>query len=167
MLTKEEFLGGVGQKQSYYSFDQNGYHFVVLDACFRSDGKPYQRKNFEWTDPNIPDDQVEWLTDDLDKTESKTIVFIHQRLDVENHYGVKNAKAVRKVLERSGKVQAVFQGHSHANDHKEINGIHYCVVAAMVEGSGLKNNAFAIVDVMEDGSIKLDGFVKQKDYQWK
>src|SRR5829696_5987798 len=34
-LTKDEFLGGVGQGRSYYSFDEGGVHFVVLDACFR------------------------------------------------------------------------------------------------------------------------------------
>ncbi len=44
-LTKDEFLGGVGQKDSYYSFDMDDFHFVVLDSCFRSDGKAYGRKN--------------------------------------------------------------------------------------------------------------------------
>ena len=60
-LTKDEFLEEVGQKKSFYSFDAGRFHFVVLDACFRSDGQPYGRKNFEWTDPNIPADQLEWL----------------------------------------------------------------------------------------------------------
>ena len=108
-LTKDEFLDGVGQKKSYYSFDDQGFHFVVLDACFRGDGKPYGRKNFQWTDPNIPPDQVEWLQADLKDAASKTIVFIHQRLDVSNNYGVKNAAQIRRVLELSGKVLAVFQ----------------------------------------------------------
>src|SRR5690606_3474265 len=49
-LTKEEFLGEVGQAKSYYSFDHGEIHCVVLDACFRSDGTPYQRRNFTWTD---------------------------------------------------------------------------------------------------------------------
>ena len=35
-------------------FDRGGFHFVVLDACFRSDGVPYGRKNFKWTDTKIP-----------------------------------------------------------------------------------------------------------------
>ena len=43
-LAKGEFLEIVGQPKSYYSFDVGGYHFVVLDACFRSDGQPYGRK---------------------------------------------------------------------------------------------------------------------------
>jgi alkaline phosphatase len=165
-LTKEEFLDGVEQKRSYYSFDQGGYHFVVLDACFRSDGKPYGRKNFKWTDPNLPAKEVEWLKADLKAAKGKAVVFIHQRLDVDNHYGVKNAPAVRQVLEDSGKVLAVFQGHNHINDHKVIGGIHYVTLVAMVEGSGAKNNGYSSMDVFEDGSLRVTGFRKQNDYEW-
>ena len=46
-LTKPEFLTGVKQKKSFYSFDAGGYHFVVLDACFRKDGVAYGRNNFD------------------------------------------------------------------------------------------------------------------------
>ncbi len=166
-LKKEEFLEAVEQKKSYYSFDSGNFHFVVLDSCFRSDGKPYGRKNFKWTDPNIPKHEIEWLQADLKATKKKTIIFAHQRLDVSNHYGVKNNAKVRKVLEQSNKVLAVFQGHSHKNDHKEINGIHYCTLVAMVEGSGTKNNAFSVMNISTNGTIQIDGFIKQKKYLWK
>lgn len=165
-LTKKEFLGGVGQEKSYYSFDRNGFHFVVLDSCFRSDGEPYGRQNFEWTDPNIPAAEIEWLRKDLDHTQGKTIVFAHQRLDVENHYGVKNCKQVRSILENSGKVLAVLQGHSHKNEHQIIGGIHYCVLVAMVEGSGADNNAYSILDLFSEGTIRITGFQQQNTYAW-
>lgn len=165
-LTKEEFLEGVGQKKPHYSFDANGFHFIVLDACFRSDGQPYGRNNFKWNDSNIPEEQVEWLRADLKATTAKTIVFAHQRLDVKNDHGVKNAEQVRRVLEESGKVLAVFQGHSHKNDLKDIGGIHYCTLVAMVEGSGAENNGFSVMDVFDGGSIRLTGFRKQAKYEW-
>ncbi len=165
-LTKEEFLGGVGQERSFYSFDKGGFHFVILDSCFRSDGVPYQRKNFKWTDPNVPASQLEWLAADLKQATGKTIVFAHQRLDVSNNHGVKNAEQVRKVLEESGKVLAVFQGHSHKNDHREISGIHYCVLTAMVEGKGAENNGYCTADLFEGGIIRLQGYRKQQKYDW-
>lgn len=165
-LTKQEFLEGVEQRKSYYSFDSGDFHFVVLDSCFRSDGEPYGRKNFEWTDPNIPAAQVEWLETDLENTSKKTVVFAHQRLDVSNHYGVKNAAEIRKLLEASGKVLAVFQGHSHKNDHKDIGGIHYCTLVAMVEGSGADNNGYSMMNLASDGTISIHGFRKQADYNW-
>ncbi|MCA9019039.1 MAG: metallophosphoesterase [Planctomycetaceae bacterium] len=167
-LKKEEFLQGVGQKESFYSYDQNGSHFVVLDSCFKSDGTPYGRKNFKWTDANIPAEELAWLQADLEKTSLPTIVFVHQPLDLKDTdaHAVKNSSAVRQVLEQSGKVTAVFQGHSHHNKYSEIKGIHYCTMVAMVEGSGLANNGYSILDVYEDGSLVLNGFRKQQDYHW-
>jgi alkaline phosphatase len=165
-LTKGEFLAGIEREKSYQSFDTGDWHFVVLDACFREDGEPYGRNNFAWTDANIPPDQLKWLESDLEKSEERTIVFAHQRLDVTRQHSVKNAAAVRKVLQDSGSVVAVFQGHSHQNDYQQIAGIHYCTVAAMVEGSGEGNNAFARLDVLSDGTLKVAGFVKQKEYAW-
>lgn len=166
-LTKVEFLDGVGQKQSHYSFDRGDMHFVVLDACFRADGEPYGRNNSKWNDANIPAAQVEWLRADLQTHQRPTIVFAHQRLDVKNDYGVKNAEAVRKVLEDSRQVLAVFQGHSHKNDVKDINGIHYCTLVAMVEGSGADNNGYSTLDVFDDRSLRVNGFRKQAKYEWK
>jgi alkaline phosphatase len=165
-LTKQEFLDGVEQPKSYYSFDSGDFHFIVLDSCFRSDGQPYGRKNFQWTDPNIPAEELQWLKADLQATSKKTIVFAHQRLEVSNHYGVKNAADVRKTFEQSGKVIAVFQGHSHKNDHKEIAGIHYTTMVAMVEGSGPDSNGYSVMSVLNDGTISIDGFRNQNDYNW-
>ncbi|MCB9950110.1 MAG: metallophosphoesterase [Planctomycetaceae bacterium] len=165
-LKKEEFLDGVEQEKSYYSFDRNGIHFVVLDSCFRSDGEPYGRKNFTWTDANIPAAELEWLQADLNACDKPVIVFAHQRLDVSNNHGVKNNAAVRKVFETSGKVLAVFQGHSHQNDLKDIGGIHYCTLVAMVEGSGAENNGYSLMDIEPNGTIRLSGFRKQNSHNW-
>ena len=166
-LTKDEFLGGVEQSKSYYSFDRGAFHFVVLDACFRGDGEPYGRKNSVWTDTKIPPAELEWLQGDLKSTDRKTVIFAHQRLDVADAHGVKNSPDVRKVLEDSGKVLAVFQGHSHRNDLKEIGGIHYCTLVAMVEGSGAENSGYSVMELDPNGTIRLTGFRKQKGYDWK
>ncbi len=166
-LTKAEFLGGVEQEHSYYSFDRGEFHFVVLDACFRNDGEPYGRKNSKWNDANIPTTEVEWLQADLKSTRKKTVVFAHQRLDVSTDHGVKNCPEVRKVLEESGKVLAVFQGHSHQNDLKDIGGIHYCTLVAMVEGSGSENNGYSVMEIAPDSTIRLSGFRKQTEYEWR
>jgi alkaline phosphatase len=167
MLTKEEFLGAVGRGQSFDSFDAGGVHFVVLDSCFRSDGAPYGRKNAEWTDANIPAHELDWLRADLAGNPRKTVVFAHQRLDVGRPYGVRNAPEVRRLLEASGNVLAVFQGHSHKNDYHNINGIHYVTLVAMVEGSGAESSGYATVDVDKAGSIRVHGFRKQKGYDWR
>ncbi len=165
-LTKEEYFANSAAKQAPYSFDHEGFHFVILDACFRPDEMPYGRKNFKWNEAEIPKTQREWLKADLQATKLKTIVCVHQRLDVDNSYGIKSGPEVRGILAESGKVLAVFQGHSHKNDYHEINGIHYCTVAAMIEGSGEANNSFGLLSVFADGTLKLEGFKQQKNYEW-
>jgi predicted phosphodiesterase len=165
-LTKAEFLGAIDRQQSYYSFDRGGYHFIVLDACFRGDGEPYGRRNFKWNDANIPLAELEWLRADLQQSKQPVIVFAHQRIDVNTDHGVKNNAAVRQVLEASSKVLAVFQGHSHQNDIKDIGGIHYCTLVAMVEGSGVENNGYSVMRLDENRTIQISGFRHQAKYRW-
>lgn len=167
LLTKQEFADHSGMDEPYHSFDQGGWHFLVLDACFNSKGQAYERKNFKWTDANIPDKQVDWLEADLRKNNKPTIVFVHQHLGGgKGSYLIRNSEKVREVLEASGKVAAVFQGHSHKNTDTVINGIHYCVVRAMVEGSGAESSGFGLVKAYADGSIRVQGALEQSDYNW-
>lgn len=165
-LTKPEFLDTVGQSKSWYSFDRGGVHCVVLDACFRQDGQPYGRKNSSWDDANIPPEQLEWLKADLKATAADTLVFVHQRLDVATRHGVRNAAAVRAILESNPGIRAVFQGHSHQNDVTEIAGIPYCTLVAMVEGSGEASSGYSVVTVESGGTIRITGFRRQQSRQW-
>jgi alkaline phosphatase len=170
-LTKQEFCDNCAIRAPHYSFDRGGFHFVVLDACFRTDGVAYGRQNYQWQDTFIPPEQIEWLRGDLATTALPTIVFVHQRLDTNPGdelwaLTVKDAPEVRKVLETSGKVLAVLQGHSHHNDYRELAGIHYCVLRAVVEGSGAKQNGYAVLNLFGDGSLRIDGFRRQVDYRW-
>ncbi len=162
-LTKEQFRDNSGAKATHYSFDKNGVHIIILDACYRADGVSYGHRNYEWTDTEIPLEEQEWLKDDLSKTDLPTVAFTHQRIDVSNHYGIKSGPEVRKILEDSGKVLAVFQGHNHINEHNEIGGIHYVTLAALIEGSGQENNAYSILDVYPD-RLEVTGFRNQSGY---
>lgn len=165
-LTKDEFLENSGAVAPHYSFDEGPFHFVVLDSCYRSDGTPYGRNNADWKDCNIPGEQIDWLTADLKQTSRPTIVFAHQRLDGEGAHFVNNAAEVRHVLAESGKVLAVLQGHSHKNEYHEVDGIHFCTLVAVVEGSGTEQNGASLVSLYEDGSIRIEGFLRQQDHEF-
>lgn len=165
-LTKDEFLHAVGAPAAHHSFDRSGYHFIVLDACYRADGVGYHRGNFRWTDTDIPEAQRAWLEADLAGTDLPTVVFVHQRLDLEppSHYLVRSAAEVRGILEASGKVAAVLQGHHHVNDHRWIRGIHYCTLPALVDGPPPTSNAFGLLELFTDGSLRLHGFARTASY---
>jgi alkaline phosphatase len=161
-LTKSEYLEGIERPHSYYSFDHGAFHFVVLDACYRQDGVDYGRRNFDYRDTEIPPAEREWLAEDLGATGNKTIVFVHQRLDQPqgSEDAIHSAGAVRNILEDSGKVAAVFMGHSHVNDYHDIRGVHYCTLDAVVGGEGAANNAYSVLDIHNDGTLTLHGFCK-------
>ena len=164
-ITKTQFLErventGIPKDKNYYSFDQKGFHFIVLDGNYTSDEKDYNKDNFRGVLSYIPVKQVEWLKEDLQANQLPSIVFIHQLLD--DSKGMKrsaqNAPEVRKILEDSGKVLCVFQGHVNAEKYSMINNIHYYSFISTVYGSGLKHNSYVIVDVSKKGTLKINGY---------
>jgi len=170
-ISKDQFLSrirndGFSRASGYYSFNQASFHFVVLDADYTSKGVAYDHGNFDWRDCYIPGKQLHWLKKDLQKHKRPTIVFVHQQLDsaafpVKHRINcVSNADAVRKVLEESGNVRIVFQGHFHPGSFNEINDIYYYTLKAVIEGSGAGNNSYAIVEIGEDRIIRVKGFRK-------
>ena len=56
-----------------------------------------------------------------------------------------------------------LQGHEHKGDYKEIAGVHYVTLSAMVEGTGAENNAYAIMDILPGDVIRIRGFRRQKN----
>jgi alkaline phosphatase len=161
-FSKEEFIALSGAPGSRYAFDAGEYRGIVLDGNFNPDGSDYRAGNFDWTQTYIHSPQQEWLEKELQRAkERRVLVFVHQNLhDETNPHGVKNAPEVRRILERAGNVVAVFQGHDHAGGLHTVNGIPYITFEAAVDGAGLENNAFALVDVGKD-RIQVRGYGKQ------
>ncbi|SKA98397.1 alkaline phosphatase [Prosthecobacter debontii] len=163
-LTKQEFANHTALAPTgYSSFEIQGARFILLDACYREDGVPYGRNNAHWKDSAIPNAELKWLENELSQASGPVIILAHQRLDLDKAHAVKNAAEVRALLEKSGKVTAVFQGHSHKNDLQDISGIPYCTLAAMIEGTGAEHNSYSLLDVLADGSLRLKGFRQQSD----
>jgi predicted phosphodiesterase len=160
-LTKREFAEHTKAPGGHAVFESAGITFIILDACFREDGTPYERKNFHWQDSNVPKQELTWLEGELARASGPVIVLAHQRLDLSPAHAIRNAAEVRSLLEKSRKVLAVFQGHSHKNDYQQINGIHYTTLVAMIEGSGLENSGYTMLDIMPDASARLKGYRRQ------
>ncbi|RQW01932.1 hypothetical protein EH222_14255 [candidate division KSB1 bacterium] len=162
-ISKRQFLAivensGISRDAGYYSFDAGDIHFVVLDANYRADGSDYDHGNFDWRDANIPQKELEWLAKDLGGTAKPVIVFVHQQLDGDGDHCVRNAAALRQILQARQNFLAVFQGHNHAGGYGLIENAHYYTLKAMVEGSGAENNSYAIVEVYDDLCIAVTGY---------
>jgi hypothetical protein len=149
---------GIAAGRSYYAFSRDGVRFIVLDATYDKDYRDYDHGKFDWKDANVPPAELAWLSEELTAATEPVIVLAHQRLDGEGPASVRNREDVRRRLEASGKVLAVFQGHDHPGAYTAINGIHYYTLRAVIEGSGEANNAFAVVEVHPDLNITITGF---------
>jgi len=116
----------------------------------------------EHTDPYlIREDQKKWLTKSLNETKFPTLIYLHHPIDdqsMENNYYFKNRPQsscvsnrgeVRSILEKSEKVVAVFNGHTHFFSAQEVNGIRYITVPSFAENNGehKPNLQFAIATV--------------------
>ena len=166
-ITKEEFLNGVSNTgidpgKSYFSFACKGLHGIVLDPNFDTSGRDLCfKQGGDWQDTNIPEDQLHWLEQELSKNKGPVVVFCHQllfELVIEPYrYHVNNYLQVREILERSGKVIAVFQGHSHTEIFKRINNIPYIALPAMLEYPGTSNSCFSLVEI-DARNILVHGF---------
>jgi predicted phosphodiesterase len=171
-LSKAQFLAaapntGILPNAARYTFLSGGVRFVVLDANHKGDGSDYDHGNFDWTDANIDAPQVAWLANTLGASAEPVIVLVHQQLDGTGDYYVKNAAEVRAVLEKSGRVIAVLQGHRHEGAFNTINGIPYFTFRGLVEGAGVWNSAYAIVDVMPDLEVRVWGYRRAETRAFK
>ena len=165
-LTREDFFSRIpnaGQvsQTGYYSFACGGVKFVVLNACFDSTLKPYDCSNL-WDDANVPPEELKWLECELQAAPGNVVVFCHQCLTsaFEPRHVVKNAAQVRAILEKSGKVKAVFTGHQHSGAIDIVGGITYYSLRALVLNSGEEENSYALAEMYRSGEIRVTGYRK-------
>ncbi|HEY1983919.1 MAG TPA: metallophosphoesterase [Terracidiphilus sp.] len=138
---KELYKDRVGP--TYYSFDHEGYHFVVLDTVQATEDRSWEAR--------IDAPQLQWLKTDLGAIAPATPVVAiahvplvsgvasygeshpasvsadapkHPQLIVDNAYEVVNELQKHNTL-------AVFQGHTHLNEVVTFRGIHYVTSGAV------------------------------------
>lgn len=171
-ISKNDFLShtknsGNANGKNYYSFVKKGIKFIVLDANYREDQSDYDCGNFNWEKALIPDKEAEWLKNELGQGNEPVILFVHQLLDVKSNVYkglyVLNAEKINEILVASKRILAVFQGHHHAGYYSEYDNIHYFTMPGIIEGSLPKNNSYAIVEILENGDILVDGFMNCPD----
>lgn len=177
---------GIPAGETYYSFDRNGIHCVVLDADYTvaEPHSPFDMQDpddpfWNWKDAWLPQTELDWLVTDLAASNLPTVVFTHQLLhrDSTEDHTIKNADVVRAILENDGQVLGVFSGHDHRGEIAVRNGIHYCVLEGNVgisldwsevsptEGlDSITDNPFTLVEIR---SKKNEDFNGMKTYEVK
>ncbi len=138
-----------------YSQDQHGVHFAVLRSV------EHRGERIE-----MPAEQIRWLEQDLAATSLPSIVLVHHpasemRLEGNRWFEkrpqlcrIAERRPLREVIENSGKVLAVFNGHVHWNHLDVIRGIPYVTLQSLIENldddaPGRAAAAYAVCDLDE------------------
>lgn len=160
---KNEF----GLAESYYSYDQAGWHFVVLDSVYPAEGGYTAR---------LDDAQLEWLDGDLAATPQGTPVCVVSHIPIlaaSTYFDGDNeasgnwqvpgawmhidARRIKDVFKRHPNVRLALSGHVHLQDEVHYLGVKYLCNGAVSGGwwGGPYQefaNAYFTVDFYDDGS---------------
>jgi Icc protein len=157
--------------EATYSQDHHGIHFAVLRTIEHRDERI-----------ELPAAQLEWLERDLAATALPAIVLMHHpasemRLEGNRWFEksphvcrVAERRALRKVIQNSGKVLAVFNGHVHWNHFDVIAGIPYITLQSLIENldddaPGRVAGAYAVCDLDERRLVVTVHGAEQVRYQ--
>ncbi len=139
LFTSEQLAELSGMTAAPFCAVRGGVRMITLDANYNTGGTPYRLRDIDWTDSLLPEDQLAFLRDSLAAGPEDAYIFIHQCLDpnAEAHHILKNASEVRSVINKSGRVRGVFQGHYHPGLYSAVDGIPYRTLPAVCESGSL------------------------------
>ncbi len=150
-ISEDELTKLFNQKSLYYSFDLSDFHFIVLFSRVSEDG-------IIW----ISEEQKEWLKQDLNKTNKKTVVFVHHGLANQDLTGnpwfegrnggclVVNREEIRNIFSKSNKVIASFNSHLHWDKQDVHDNISYFTIQSLIENEddkGVASETHAVVNI--------------------
>ena len=109
----EKFIG-----KPYYSFDEQGLHFIVLD------------NSRWWTIEEFPSEEISWLTEDLKQHSDAPYTFVFFHVPYWYRTIAQNKPDTLHSLFRTYGVGAVFTGHFHAYFSGKFDDILYTGVGS-------------------------------------
>lgn len=169
---KSMALRRMGLKASYYSFDQAGWRFVVLDSMQR---RPSGHHGYF---ASLGEEQFRWLEALLAATPPSipvcvlshipilgVCVFMDGELEKEGHWDVPaawmhlDARRIKDLFARHPSVKLCLSGHIHLVDDVSYLGVRYLCNGAVCGGwwKGAYQEfgpAYALLDLHEDGSAR-------------
>ena len=141
------------QGNTYYSYNDQGVHFVVLD--------PYKKNSIRY--PDLDDEQLTWLQNDLDVLTPQTPVIFSMHIfpdsttgDRTTHLGTSSQK-LAEVIEGVN-VLAFLHGHTHTSGKQSWNGIDVlgCGFCYMRSGCAGGTPIFQVVNITDNRMVAAE-----------
>ena len=172
--------GLLGMEAPSYDFAVGGIRFVVLDgndvslfapppddprrrlAAERLErAKAENRANAKPWNGSLSDAQFAWLEQRLAAARAenqRVVVLNHYPVAPENPHNLWDANRLTALFANQPHVIAYFNGHNHAGNYAERDGIHYVNFHGMVDTPD--SSAFAIVEIAGD-RLEIQGFGRE------
>ena len=141
-LTPEQFYSALGL-DAPSDMQIDGRTLMFLDFCYFRSGEHYKPGDSDWENCFYPDESG--LKERLSACEGEVYIFSHQNIDpaVKQNHRIFNADSLFDLINQSGRVKCVFQGHFHPGVQSEYDGVKYVTLPAMCEHDG----AFAVYEI--------------------
>lgn len=163
---KKMFKNTLGEGKTYYSFDYNGWHFIILDGIGITPERRYVG--------HIDSLQLVWLKSDLIELDKKTPIVISTHIPLFSIYGqmkngptfamsessvITNALDVMEILQGYN-LRLVLQGHLHMVEEIRYHNTSF-ITGGAVSGAWWKGPR----DGFPEGFIIVD--VNGNDFTWQ
>lgn len=158
-----------GRERAYTSFDNSGWHFVVLDSVRpdKDDANGYEAF--------LEDEQFDWLSADLAATTKPTLIVSHvpilsatvfdgMKPNKKGNYEISGGlmhndfARLGALFLKHRHVKACLSGHIHLVDRVDFNGVQYFCNGAVSGGWWKGPNrtcepGYAVLDLFSDGTL--------------
>lgn len=174
---KAEVFRRLNMPARYYDFSVKGWRFVALDgndislhaypagsAEYAAAEKYYadhQLKSPKWNGAIGPE-QIAWLRgvlDDATKRKEPVVLMAHFPIFPENPHNLWNAAEMLALVDEYPCVKAWINGHNHAGNYGERNGVHYVTFKGMVD---TEETSYATVEI-SDEALRITGTGREED----
>ncbi len=167
--------GKLGLTNRYYDFILKGWRFIAIDgndvslhAWSKDDPRTKAAAEYHQSlNPRPPswngavgEAQLKWIESKLQaatKAKERVMLFCHFPVFPKNGHNLWNDVALTDLLARYPCVAAYVNGHNHAGNYGQRDGIHYLTLKGMVD---TEQSSYSIIEVYAD-RLKVQGFGRE------
>lgn len=134
----QDALQAYNMSSNYYSFDHNGFRFIILDENYFRD---FPGVYFHYSERNyfdhpagrdyMPPEEIEWFRETVFSSPYPCIVFSHATMEYPGG-GMKDYNVLQEIIRQSqsmpGRVMMCLNGHYHVDSFNVIDNVAYFAV---------------------------------------
>ena len=176
---KPEVPARLGMPARFHSFRRAGFRFLVLDgndiSLHASGEGSIERRRAEvyhkTLAPNAPTwngaiglEQLTWVDRELaeaDTVGERAFLLCHFPIHPPDVHNLWNDEQVLRLIDRHPSVVAWLNGHNHAGNYAERDGVHFLTFHGMVD---TETTAYAVATLFED-RLLIEGLGRQPNHE--